>query len=81
MTIARYTIIGSDTSDYSEEHYFYVKNPEDKVYRHAPHNTCLKFQNGNLINLAITKFQVQIPPIYSMTVVTVRHPAQLLQFS
>ena len=49
MTITRYTIIGSDTSGYSEEQYFYVKNPEDKVYRHAPDNSCLKFQNGNLI--------------------------------
>jgi len=48
-TITRYTIIGSDTSDYLEDQHFYVENPEDKVYRHPPHNSCLKFQNGNLI--------------------------------
>jgi hypothetical protein len=49
LIISRYTIIDSDTSEFSEDQYFYVENPEDKVYRHAPHSSCLKFQNGNLI--------------------------------
>jgi len=44
-----YLIAGSDTTYVFEEQYFYVKNPEDKVYHHPFDKSSLKFQNGNLI--------------------------------
>lgn len=46
-----YLISGADTVSSSEYGYFYVENPENKVYHDKSNTYSYKFQNGNLFEL------------------------------